>query len=255
MDAGIIENTNSGDKDVTRYTAAESKLGELCAAALKRRGRRGRPKGTGRKHPGGCRPKTFRSFSPLAHGLLAMICLTGPEFMEQSEAEIVGSAGSDGTFPLQPESASGQAPRKGGPMIVDSVEALRAFGRRCQMRREQEKIDSVIRYYRNRTNPNLVRILDTTPLDGETRDARDLIASCYPRNPCGLYGCPCCGRRFKATAKLDVLKRIAAKCGGLPDPSVISFVTINGPTVPLEPSAVEPALRRFRATLTKSAAR
>jgi hypothetical protein len=23
--------------------------------------------------------------------------------------------------------------------------------------------------------------------------------------------------------------------GGLPDPSVISFVTINGPTVPLEP--------------------
>jgi|HubBroStandDraft_3_1064219.scaffolds.fasta_scaffold00732_8 hypothetical protein len=136
-------------------------------------------------------------------------------------------------------------------MIVDSVEALRAFGRRCQMRREQEKIDSVIRYYRNRTNPNLVRILDTTPLDGETRDARDLVASCYPRNPCGLYGCPCCGRRFKATAKLDVLKRIAAKCGGLPDPCVISFVTINGPTVPLEPSAVEPARRRFRATLTK----
>ena len=88
-------------------------------------------------------------------------------------------------------------------MIVDSVEALRAFGRRCQMRREREKIDSVIRYHRNRTNPNLVRILDTTPLDGETRDARDLIASCYPRNPCGLYGCPCCGRRFKATAKLE----------------------------------------------------
>jgi hypothetical protein len=103
-------------------------------------------------------------------------------------------------------------------MIVNSGKALRAFGRRCQMRREREKIDSVIRYYRSRTNP--VRILDTTPLDGEIRDARDLVALCYSRNPCGLYGCPCCGRRFKATAKLDVLKRIAAKCGGLPDPSV-----------------------------------
>jgi hypothetical protein len=136
-------------------------------------------------------------------------------------------------------------------MIVNNVEALRAFGRRCQMRRERERIDSVLRYYRNRTNPNLVRILDATALSGEARDARDLVASCYSRNPCGLYGCPCCGRRFKATAKLDVLKRIAAKCGGLPDVSVISFVTINGPTVPLEPSAVELALRRFRATLTK----
>jgi hypothetical protein len=52
--------------------------------------------------------------------------------------------------------------------------------------------------------------------------------------------------------QLDVLKRSAAKCGDLPDPSVISFVTINGPTVPLEPSAVEPALRRFCATLTKA---
>jgi hypothetical protein len=43
------------------------------------------------------------------------------------------------------------------------------------------------------------------------RDARDLIASCYSRNPFGLYGCPCCGRRFKVTAKLELRKRIAAK--------------------------------------------
>ena len=89
MDPGIIENTNSREGDVTRSTGTESKLDELCAAARKRRGR---PKGTGRKHPDGCCPKTFRSFSPLAHGLLAMIRLTGPEFMEQSEAEIVENA-------------------------------------------------------------------------------------------------------------------------------------------------------------------
>jgi hypothetical protein len=92
MDAGIIENTNSGEVDATESTGTESKLDELCAAALKRRGRRGRPKGTGRKRPDGCHPKTFRSFSPLAHGLLAMIRLTGPELMEQSEAEIVEEA-------------------------------------------------------------------------------------------------------------------------------------------------------------------
>jgi hypothetical protein len=88
---GIIENINSG-ADTAKTGPAAPTLDELCAAALKRRGRRGRPKGTGRKHPDGCRPKTFRSFSPLAHGLLAMIRLTGPEFMEQSEAEIVEDA-------------------------------------------------------------------------------------------------------------------------------------------------------------------
>jgi hypothetical protein len=44
------------------------------------------------RYPDGCRQKIFRSFSPLAHGLLAMIRLTGPEFMEQSEAEIVEEA-------------------------------------------------------------------------------------------------------------------------------------------------------------------
>jgi hypothetical protein len=95
MDAGIIENTNSGEEDVSESTGTESKLDELdelCAAALKRRGRRGRPKGTCRKHPDGCRPKTFRSFSPLAHGLLFLIGITDAKLRQQCEAEIVEEA-------------------------------------------------------------------------------------------------------------------------------------------------------------------
>jgi hypothetical protein len=92
MDAGIVENTNSGEEDVTESTGTESKLDELCAAALKRRGRRGRPKGTGRKHPDGCRPKTLRNFSPLARGLLFLIGITDAELRQQSESEIIEQA-------------------------------------------------------------------------------------------------------------------------------------------------------------------
>jgi hypothetical protein len=92
MDPGIIENTNSGEEDVTQPTGTEAKLDELCAAALKRRDRRGRPKGTARKHPAGCRPKMFRSFSPLAHGLLFLIGITDAELRQQTEAEIVEEA-------------------------------------------------------------------------------------------------------------------------------------------------------------------
>jgi hypothetical protein len=88
---GIIENINSG-ADTAKTGPAAPTLDELCAAALKRRGRRGRPKGTGRKHPDGCRPKTLRSFSPLARGLLFLIGITDAELRQQSEAEIVEEA-------------------------------------------------------------------------------------------------------------------------------------------------------------------
>lgn len=70
MDERIIENKNS----------------------LKGKRRRGRPKGTGRKHPERSVPKTFRNFSPLAQSLLAGIRLTNPERMDQTEAEVIEEA-------------------------------------------------------------------------------------------------------------------------------------------------------------------
>lgn len=92
MTGRINENINSDWQAAGETSPAGSTLGELCAAALSRRGRRGRPKGTGRKHPEKCTPKTFRHFSPLAHAILSGIRLTGPERMQQTEAEIVEEA-------------------------------------------------------------------------------------------------------------------------------------------------------------------
>ena len=137
------------------------------------------------------------------------------------------------------------------PEIMERVASLRAAAQRLQIEREREKIQSVIRYCRNRTNPNLIRILYANYLEGDARTARELIEQCHHRNPCGVYGCANCGKRFKQEAKLEALKKIVARCGSLPASGNTSFVTINGPVVPLDPNAVKPAFDRFRKQLTK----
>lgn len=83
---GICENINSKTEDVS------AKLDEMCSATLKRRGRRGRPKGSGRKHPERSSPKTFRNFSMLAKQLLALMRLGDVELMKLNEAEVMEEA-------------------------------------------------------------------------------------------------------------------------------------------------------------------
>ena len=124
---GITENINSSPGDGTRESATDT-LAELCAATIKRRGKRGRPKGVGRKHPDQCQPKTFRHFSPLAHGLLGLIRLGDPELMAQSEAEIVEEA-----LVRLARCLSNQNPllakqtRKSRPIMIENVAAFRAL--------------------------------------------------------------------------------------------------------------------------------
>ena len=137
------------------------------------------------------------------------------------------------------------------PEIMERVASLRAAAQRLQIEREREKIQSVIRYCRNRTNPNLIRILYANYLEGDARTARELIEQCHHRNPCGVYGCANCGRKFKEKEKLKALKKIVAKCGRFPNPDRTSFVTINGPVVALDPEAMKPAFERFRRQLCK----
>lgn len=84
----IVENNNS---DSAPSCEASTELDRLSDAALKRRGRRGRPPGSGKKHPPG-QPKTFRNFSHLAHSLLAHLRLTEPDLLEMTDAEVVEEA-------------------------------------------------------------------------------------------------------------------------------------------------------------------
>lgn len=84
----IDENNNS---DPEFECGDRTELDRLCASAIKRRGRRGRPPGSGKKHPPG-QPKTFRNFSNLAHLLLGHIRLTGPELLAMTDADVVEEA-------------------------------------------------------------------------------------------------------------------------------------------------------------------
>lgn len=83
--SAICENTNSpGEAEL------DEALRSNCEARLKRRGKRGRPKGTGRQHAQGSSPKTFRNLPPNAHILLKHLLLVNG--MKQTEAEIVEEA-------------------------------------------------------------------------------------------------------------------------------------------------------------------
>ena len=88
----IIDITNSDRQAVAEPIPAGPTLDDLCAATLRRRGRRGRPKATGRKHPERCFPKYFRSFSPLAQALLLELRWTDDELRTRTESEIVEEA-------------------------------------------------------------------------------------------------------------------------------------------------------------------
>ena len=68
-----------------------AELDRLCAATIGRRGRRGRPPGSGKKHPPG-QPKTFRNFSNFAHWLLVNIRFTGTDLHRMTDAEVVEEA-------------------------------------------------------------------------------------------------------------------------------------------------------------------
>jgi hypothetical protein len=61
----------------------------------------------------------------------------------------------------------------------------------------------ILRYARDRSKPKFVGILDSTTLYGDAIIARDLIQTCIRSNPCGMFGCPECGRRLKRREKRE----------------------------------------------------
>jgi hypothetical protein len=82
----LTEITNSE----TSANEPESELDEIIKAAVRRRGRRGRPKGTGRKRVPGATPKSFRHFTPVSHVLVKRLLLGGQ--CQPSEEEIIEEA-------------------------------------------------------------------------------------------------------------------------------------------------------------------
>lgn len=137
------------------------------------------------------------------------------------------------------------------PSTRSSRERLDAF---LQHVRLMQTVAPVMRYARDRSTPKLVRLLDSTALQGDTLTARDLLSTCVRWNPCGLYGCCLCGRKLKRRAKREALKAITARAGGIPQEHEVSWVTVDGPTVALEASedTVRKALKGLRKKIERA---
>lgn len=99
-------------------------------------------------------------------------------------------------------------------------------------------------YFDHRTRPNLVQLLEEAAVP-EAAAVLGRLRACGRYHPCRMYTCPICGPKLKAREKDAALKRIVQRLGRFPQDTEISFVTLIGPTVELEPEAAQIVLARF----------
>ncbi len=105
-------------------------------------------------------------------------------------------------------------------------------------------------YHRHRTRPNLIRLLEVAAVpEAEANLGR--LRACTRSSPCRMYTCPNCGPKLKAWAKDDALNRIVGRLGRFPKDVEVSFVTLIGPRVELDPDLAGVALTRFKRQIVK----
>ena len=115
---------------------------------------------------------------------------------------------------------------------------------RIKMREGTARAHSLA-YFRHRTRPNLIRLIQHTALP-EAEALLMRFQSCSKKNPCWAYTCPPCGEKLKARARDDALDRIVERLGRFPQDVEVSFVTIDGPRTVLDVEAARTAMNRFK---------
>ena len=132
-------------------------------------------------------------------------------------------------------------------MIVDVAEPLR-----CRKAITKLKALMVVgrssaialEYFRHRTRPNLIRMIQHVGLpEADVVLAR--LQACTRKQPCRMYVCPVCGTKLKARTRDNALDRIVERLGRFPGDFEISYVTIDGPRTELEVEAARGALAGF----------
>lgn len=107
-----------------------------------------------------------------------------------------------------------------------------------------------LKYHRHRTRPNLIRLLEYVNVP-EAEAALQRLRACARYSPCRMYTCPNCGPKHKGRAKDEALSRIAFRLGRFPEREEVSFVTIRGPVVELDPELAEAGLGRLKRKIVK----
>jgi hypothetical protein len=105
-------------------------------------------------------------------------------------------------------------------------------------------------YHDHRTRPNLVELLEVAAVP-EAEGVLVRLRACRRYSPCRMYTCPNCGPKLKARAKDDALNRIVGRLGRFPKDVEVSFLTLRGPTLDLDPEQASIALARFKRRIVK----
>lgn len=118
------------------------------------------------------------------------------------------------------------------------------FDRLRDRMREGTARAHAVGYYRYRTRPNLIGLIQHVALpEAEAILAR--FQSCTRKRPCRACTCPVCGEKLKARTRDQALDRIVERLGRFPHDFEISFVTVDGPRTALDVEAARAAMARF----------
>jgi hypothetical protein len=124
------------------------------------------------------------------------------------------------------------------------------FDRLRARMREGRARARTLAYHRHRTRPNLIKLLLFAAVP-EAEPIVDRLQACTRYSPCRMYVCPNCGPKLKARAKDDALNRIVGRLGRFPRDVEVSFVTLIGPKVELDPDQARAVLIRLKRQIVK----
>jgi hypothetical protein len=116
--------------------------------------------------------------------------------------------------------------------------------------RESQMKALVLKYLKAPSKPRLIQIMKAGGAP-ETEPLIKVLDGCTRYRPCHLYTCPTCGPKIKAHAKDAALDRIACRLGRFPSPEEVSFVTVHGPRVELDPESARHGMGRFEEQLRR----
>lgn len=132
-------------------------------------------------------------------------------------------------------------------MIVDVAEPLRCRKAITKLKALMVvgRSDAIaLEYFRHRTRPNLIRLIQHAGLP-EANMVLARLQACTRKQPCRMYVCPVCGTKLKARTRDNALDRVVERLGRFPGDYEISYATIDGPRTELEVEAARGALAGF----------
>jgi hypothetical protein len=108
----------------------------------------------------------------------------------------------------------------------------------------------ILDYFDHRSIPKLICLLEFAGVP-EAEPLVQRLRHCTRYHPCRMSSCPNCGPKLRAKVRDNFLDRIVARTGPFPKGTEVSFVSVDGPVVELNPDDAASAPKRFKRQIVK----